>query len=214
MHRKVDLLVPPLFQIVRSRHLPTTLRVSALSLLAQCAETSSTAILPWSSDLSAGLLDIIQLEGVTARPMERRAPKENANDDEEDATPSTEPPQTTKSIVEEMDSNPLSVDPKLAPFRRSALHFLSVLLRVTTQNLQDHQSVPVMSLDRANFRMPASSSTSRASGDEDVFPAELVRRMRLVLGYVRATDADGIVKVMAGEVLQLVGSLEMSRLGM
>ncbi|KAG8908162.1 hypothetical protein FRB99_008705 [Tulasnella sp. 403] len=206
----VDILVPPLFQIVRSRDLPTTLRMSALGLLARCTETSAVSILPWWADLSAGLLELVQLEGVA---IQSRTKKPNASE----AGPSNDgvegAARPKRKPEEEMDIKPLSVDPKMAPFRRSALHFLSMLLRSTVERLQDVQRAPVMTLDSGNIKLPGLGRRGLMDSEE-YFSSDLLKRMRVVLGYARATDVDDVVRVMAREALELVNALEMARLGL
>ncbi|KAG8918949.1 hypothetical protein FRC01_001559, partial [Tulasnella sp. 417] len=214
----VDILVSPLFHMVRLRDIPTSLRSSALSLLAQCASASPSALIPWAADLCSGMLELLQLEGVSTGPPETR--REAARPAENEADPAAcesgestdQAKQSPGRLVDRMDSEPLSLDPKLAPFRRSALHFLSTLLRTTAQQGVDNRqdSGPYVSLDAQNFK---TQPRARDLGEREAFPVELIRRMRIVLGYVRATDVDPVVKVMAGETLQLVTELELARLG-
>ncbi|KAJ7095353.1 hypothetical protein B0H15DRAFT_775607 [Mycena belliarum] len=105
----IDTLVPPLFHIVRSSQVPTTLRTSALSLLAECENTCPLALVPYGTDLSEAMIDLLQIEssGVALKDSE--------------------------------DSNPTSVDSKLPSFRRAALHFLGLLIRETTRQIYDSQ---------------------------------------------------------------------------
>ncbi|KAF8890687.1 armadillo-type protein [Infundibulicybe gibba] len=60
----VDILVPTLFKIVGSRHVPTTLRTSSLSLLGECVRTHPIALLPYIPDLTEAMIDLLQLESV------------------------------------------------------------------------------------------------------------------------------------------------------
>ncbi|KAG9038544.1 hypothetical protein FRB95_000765 [Tulasnella sp. JGI-2019a] len=208
LNMHVNTLVPALFGLVRSRHLPTTLRTSALSLLAQCAEVSPLAMLPWSADLCSGVTDLVQLEGVSALPADMQPRKEATSTDDK---PDTDHP-VRPTPLEEMDVKPLSQDPKLAPLRRAGLHFISVLLRALVTSAQDAEpaslsSVP--SLDASNFRMGRTSTKTTATMlREEYMPAVAVKHMRLVLGYARATDVDDVVRVMAGEVLELLSALQ------
>ncbi|KAG6896934.1 hypothetical protein C0992_005199 [Termitomyces sp. T32_za158] len=105
----VDIIVPPLLQILRSRHSPTALRTSSLSLLSDCESTSPLSMLPYVTDLAGTMLDILQLEIVP-----------------------------THSISEEkqphsLDAEPLSTNTKFPPLRRGAVHFLTLMIRETTK---------------------------------------------------------------------------------
>lgn len=115
-----DLLIPPLFAVVRSQSAPTTLRTSALSLLADCVNTYTLAILPYVVDLIDAMIDLLQVESVPARETLSK-PEEPEADKKPDKTPPT------------MDSQPLSTDSKFPPLRRAALHFLSLLIRSLTE---------------------------------------------------------------------------------
>ncbi|KAG8987769.1 hypothetical protein FRB90_003165, partial [Tulasnella sp. 427] len=184
----VDVLVPPLFHVVRLRDVPTSLRSSALSLLAQCAATSPPALTPWAADLCSGMLELLQLEGVSSGAPEPRKAGVQASDGT--AAPESEgstarAKQQTLNVVDRMDSEPLSVDSKLAPFRRSAVHFLATLLRTTVQQILDDQrpAETTVTLDARNFRTRPSDSQKVGPEGEAIFYVELIRRMRLVLGY-------------------------------
>ncbi|KAF8076354.1 hypothetical protein FPV67DRAFT_413223 [Lyophyllum atratum] len=111
----VDILVPPLFNILRLRHIPTALRTSSLSLLADCESTSPLAMLPYTADLAEAMIDILQIETVPAK-FKASTP--------EDGEPTIE-------------SEPTSANPKFPPLRRAALHFLSLLIRETTKLVYD-----------------------------------------------------------------------------
>jgi hypothetical protein len=68
----VDLLVPPLFSIVRQRDVPTALRTSVLSLLATCVDIYVLAMLPLVVDLSHAMVDLLHTYGTTAQPEDIR----------------------------------------------------------------------------------------------------------------------------------------------
>lgn len=211
----MNILVPSLFGLVRSRHLPVTLRTSALSLLALCAEASPLAILPWCADLCSGVVDLIQLEGVSVQPLDMLLPEKEIplSQDDGDGEGSVQDERRSRVQGEEMDAKPLSRDPKIAPLRRSALHFITILLRSLITDTDSHDSSiistrPIVSsIDTSNFRVGRVQATPSTLHD-DFLPREVMRKMRIVLGYARATDADAIVRVMAGEVLELVTGLE------
>ncbi len=95
-----------------------------------------------------------------------------------------------------MDSQPTAADARFPPFRRASLHFLGVLVRAYTR------------------RAYAASDPSAAVGGmppTDDFPA---RRATTTLGYVAATDADAVVRVMAREVVDAVHALERALVGL
>ncbi|KAJ6613487.1 hypothetical protein B0H10DRAFT_1805501 [Mycena sp. CBHHK59/15] len=150
----IDILVPPLFHVVGLSHVPTTLRTSAISLLAECENTCALALVPYVADLSEAMIDLLQI-GMMSIPSE--------------------------------DSNPTSVDSKLPPFRRAALHFLTLLIRETTRQLYD-------------------SSYTELSN-------HLLKRVRTTLSYVAATDGDMVVRVMAREAVEGLSELEDARFG-
>ncbi|KAG6900951.1 hypothetical protein C0993_004388 [Termitomyces sp. T159_Od127] len=107
----VDIIVPPLLQLLRSRHSPTVLRASSLSLLSDCESTSPLSMLPYVTDLAGAMLDILQLEIV---------PTHSISGDSEKQPPS-------------LDTEPLSTNTKFPPLRRGALHFLALMMRETTK---------------------------------------------------------------------------------
>jgi hypothetical protein len=111
-------IVPPLFAIVRNHNLPTTLRTSALSLLAQCADTSELALLSYTADLADAMVHLLQIE--SARDSSKM------NNLKEEPT---------------MDSFPTAANPKFPPFRRAALHFLALLVRAYTRQAVNEPDV-------------------------------------------------------------------------
>ncbi|OBZ76096.1 hypothetical protein A0H81_03253 [Grifola frondosa] len=128
------LVVPPLFQLVRTSHLPTVLRVSAISLLAQVAKTNSLAILPYAIDLSEAMIDLLQIESVPASQRHKPPPVDSGSEQE------VVPPAT-------MDFQPTSANSKFPPLRRAALHFLSLLVNACTTRLYE-------SGDAGEFALP------------------------------------------------------------
>jgi hypothetical protein len=95
-----------------------------------------------------------------------------------------------------MDSQPTAADAKFPPFRRAALHFLGVLVRAYTRRAY------------ASFDPNASPGGIQPI---DGFPA---RRAMTTMGYVAATDADVVVRVMAREVADAVHALERALVGL
>ena len=180
--RAADILVPQLFSLVRGSHLPTTIRISSLSLLATCADTADLALLSYAHDLANAMLDLLQVEGsASARAAD------------------TNRPMTEAAAAASMDSEPTAADAKFPPFRRASLHFLGVLVRAYTRRASASPSSFVGAVPHGNIPL----------GDDD-FP---VRRATATLGYVAATDADAVVRVMAREVGEAVRALERARGG-
>ncbi|KAJ7591090.1 hypothetical protein C8J56DRAFT_782610 [Mycena floridula] len=102
-----SLFVPQFLQVVRVSRIPTTLRTSAISLLAECVNVFVVALLPYFVELSEGMIDLLQTESVASEPA----------------------PETS------MDADPTSNNSKFPPLRRAAIHFLSLMIRETTRAL-------------------------------------------------------------------------------
>ncbi|KAI0058878.1 hypothetical protein BV25DRAFT_1829628 [Artomyces pyxidatus] len=186
-----DLLVTPLFSIVRAGHLPTTIRTSALSLLAQCADASDLALLPYAADLSGAMLDLLQIESVRISASIPARPRDAQDKPETDIGSKDEEISTDSGRgVPSMDTDPLAANSKFPPLRRAALHFLALLVR---------------------------AYTVRAYGGDNADGAGVlefpVRRAKITLGYVASTDADAVVRNMAQEVVEAVGVLEKAIIG-
>ena len=79
-----------------------------------------------------------------------------------------------------MDAQPTAADAKFPPLRRAALHFLALLVRACTSRVYE--------------------TGDAASGI--MLPPQLMTRVRTTLGYVAATDADDVVRVMARETIE------------
>ncbi|TFK75938.1 hypothetical protein BDN72DRAFT_891803 [Pluteus cervinus] len=109
----VDLIVPTLFQISRSSGLPTTIRTSSLSLLADCENASSLALLPYIQDLVNAMVDLLQVESVASKQTHSKTEKPT------------------------MDTEPTFAESKFPPLRRAAIRFLSLVVKDTTQALYD-----------------------------------------------------------------------------
>jgi hypothetical protein len=96
---KADFLVPSLAKLVRSSHLPTTLRTSSLSLLAQMAETNALSLFPYAADLFGGMVDLLQLESVPATASPPKQPGEPNPGDREGKVPGR---QRRRTIAKQM----------------------------------------------------------------------------------------------------------------
>jgi hypothetical protein len=97
--------------MVRASNLATTLRTSALSLLAECAKTDYIALLRYIGDCIDGMIDLLQLES-----------------DSISSTDDVDPNRKT-------DLNPASTNSKIPSLRRAALHFLTLLIRSVTNEV-------------------------------------------------------------------------------
>ncbi|KAF9649373.1 hypothetical protein BDM02DRAFT_1873427 [Thelephora ganbajun] len=203
-----DLLVPPLAKVVRSSHLPTILRTSSISLLAQMAGTNALALFPYATDLFGGMVDLLQLESVPVTSSPPKQPskppelnpdgKENGKDSRktkvEDSHEGNEQDEVTGSISQPslltMDSYPTLANSKSPPLRRAALHFLALLVRACISRVYDMGITGML------------------------IPDAYMARARTTLSYVASTDEDAVVKVMAREVREGLGQLSNALLGL
>ncbi|THH29131.1 hypothetical protein EUX98_g5057 [Antrodiella citrinella] len=182
-----DVLVPSLFAMVRMAHLPTPLRVSALSLLAQSVNTSPIALLPYREDLLEALIDLLRVETV---PMSQKPSKKSDQKLAED-TDGVDDSDTSTAPSATMDSQPTIANSKFPPLRRAALHFMSLLTRAFTSQILESSSL-------ATYTIPDTT----------------LKRARTTLGYVAVMDEDSIVRVMAGEALEGVDRLSGALIGL
>lgn len=185
-----DILIPPLFELVRGSHIPTTIRTSSLSLLATIADTADLALLPYVNDLANAMLDLLQVEGARASTQSNQPIPSVADANSNSNTSPLSP------AAAAMDNQPTAADTKFPPFRRASLHFLGVLVRAYTRRAYDCSG--------------SSASAGSVSPVHD-FP---VRRATTTLGYVAATDADAVVRVMAREVSEAMHALQRAFVGL
>jgi hypothetical protein len=234
-------VAPQLLQLFRARHVPTNLRSSAISILAACVETSPAALLPWTEELVSGMIDVLRIESVpfTSTAIGERDSKPSRIESEAPApAPSTA---VLATEDESLDANALksnanrhrmedgipalTISAKAPTLRRSALHFLSLLLRTFVLQLYDAQA------ERARHLAPISTLTwplvpsapgfmdSSHRGEigrrpiEEVLDNEIMRTLGIVARYVRDTDVDGIVRAQASECVELLQQLGEVRLG-
>jgi len=193
--------------VVRSSHLPTILRTSSLSLLAQMVETNALALFPYAADLFGGMVDLLQLESVPAISPSKAAtkPSEPDPDDQENGKGPkntkvedgcegdkqdeiTEPPSRPQPST--MDSHPTVANSKFPPLRRAALHFLALLIRECTSRVYDTGPTGIL------------------------IPGVDLTRARTTLGYVVVTDEDAVVRVMAREAGEGLGQLSNALVGL
>ncbi|KAK0206796.1 hypothetical protein DFS33DRAFT_1421493 [Desarmillaria ectypa] len=86
-----------------------------------------------------------------------------------------------------MDENPTKADGKFPPMRRAAVRFLGVLVREASKAIYDDEDVGY---------------------ERRIWQADILRRAKVTLGYLAATDGDGVVRVMAREVGEQLRQLE------
>ena len=143
----MDLLVPPLLAVIRNADIPTALRTSSISLLADCVQTRPTALLSYIQDLCFGLIDLLQVETFAAKSVVQR--KEGHSRD----------PLAT------MDSDVTLKDSKIPALRRSAIHFLGSYIRATIQLIYDDKNldtkimIPMSLTQKASITLDYISST-------------------------------------------------------
>lgn len=233
------MLVPPFFALVRSSHLPATLRTSALSLLALCATTSILAVLPYATDLASAMIDLVQVETVPiarqrqARPQSRtdvtstddeqtkhsKTPgamvedvgeeDEHAGEEESEDRTQKEVKPGEKSKPDSTQFKPTTTSSKIPPLRRAALHCLILLTRAYAAQVDDASAL--LSSSPSVSLSPSGPGTRRMVY---VLPPDVLRRARTTAGYVAATDEDGIVRVMAGELVESLDGLAEVMLGL
>lgn len=129
-------------------------------------------MLPYLSDLGNTIVDLLQLETVSTNPR-----SSEKGDDTADQAPT-------------MDSNPTSTNSKFPPFRRAAVHFLSLLFRETTKQIYE------------------------SSFGGSVLPDGFIRIAKTTLSYVASTDQDTLVRVMAREAGEGLQKMQQAMIGL
>ncbi len=231
------MIVPRLSKIIRSSHLPTTIRTSAISLLGQCADTHSLALLPYSTDLTEGMIDLLQIESVAARNVASADPPKDAKPKPSEASASASPsdsaqPSEKRDVSKNTECKSTS----------SNIRFTRPPPSVKDDDepeepVKKPAAPPTMDSDpaSANSRFPPlrraalyflallirsstkhayDSSTSHSNSNSAFqFHASTVRRAKTVLSYVSATDPDNVVRIMARETVEALEGLERALLG-
>ena len=240
----VDILVPPLLTIIRTAHLPATLRSSALSILAECANTNVKALEPYAAGLADTCVELVKLESVPIKSSEEIKPKrteekpkdeEMTQDDEvlpemlskpssfsapEPRKPAFPLPQPASrpAIPDATDTNPTTTQSKASPLRRAALHLFTLLLRayigiiyedISHAQTSDTPQVRIL-LDTGEREIQIKNV---GRGKKGVLPVEVLKRARIVFGYVSVTDEDGVVRAMAREAGEMVTEYEGALVG-
>lgn len=175
--KHVDTIVPRLISVFRARQAPVVLRASAVSLLTQCIKTSFVGVAGYTGELSAAMIDLLQIEMVVPS-------KTSTGDNVKESKERIEVPRPDSDV----DSTPTSIDPKLPSLRRSALHFLTLLIRTVTQGTYDESAVELPSMS-------------------------FLKRAKTTLGYISSADEDGITRAMAREAGESINQLMKAVLG-
>ncbi|KAG6337346.1 hypothetical protein ID866_1719 [Astraeus odoratus] len=175
-----EVVVPRLIAVFRASQAPTVLRASAVSLLTECIKTSFVALTWYTNELSAAMIDLLQVEMVSVPkiPLIHDSKLEERKDVDKKPT-----------LDAEIDSNITAVDPKLPPLRRSALHFLTLLVKALTQAVNDGSMAELPS-------------------------APFLRRAKATLGYMSSMDDDATTRVMAREADEGINQLMKATLGL
>ncbi len=143
-------------------------------------------MLPYVEDLSQAMVDLLQIENV---PLRERKPK---SEEEHMTGEAKEQNAITKQNTLMLDSDPTLKNSKLPPLRRAAIHFLSLLIKEATR----------LVYDRADVNRPG------------IFPLVFVRRMSATLSYISSTDEDSMVRIMAREAKESLGTLQAAAFGL
>lgn len=143
----------------------------------------------YSHEIGEAMLDLLQLEAVASVEKRDEEPAAQHGHHMQDATLSYI---KSRQIVQagdiEMDLDPLQKDAKLSPLRRSAIHLLTVLVKVLL-----HQA--------------CESGASGVRGN--LFSTQ---RGLTTLRYIATTDADTTVRVLAVEGADLLVQLRRAML--
>jgi hypothetical protein len=164
--------------------------------------------------LLIGAIDVVRIEIV---PFNARKPK----------PPEVIPPQDRESLggVASSDSrhaaddaiSALSSSTKSPILRRSALHFLTLLLNDIVQIGYDQAEGASSSQslsDLSSLTIPDQSGERVAiSSEYFYFDDDLLRRLGIVVRYAKEVDVDGIVRSQASEVEELLDRIAALRMG-
>jgi len=137
----VDVVVPPLLAIVRNADIPTVLRTSSISLLADCVDTWPLALLPYTQDLCFGFIDLLQVETLAKNI---RGPMETT-----------------------MDGDPTLKNSKIPALRRSAIHFLGSYFRAATKLIYDERILNAIIMFPKSLVQKATVTLDYISSTED-----------------------------------------------
>lgn len=242
-------MAPGLMRAFRSPSIPTNLRASALSVLATCMEVSTVALIPWTDELVSGMIDLLRLETVSFNaplPQVKNGDQTTKPQVKKPSVPGTAGTETEDSLAADganedegaRSANPtrhraedavpaLTISAKAPTLRRSALHFLSLLLKAFVLQMyndtedQNPNLAPVLTLPQigsiqshhSGLNFMSGGHTSQSSGSELPLDSDTMRRLGTVVRYVRDTDVDGIVRAQASECATLLDQLFEASLG-
>jgi len=176
-----DILIPPLFNLVGEKDVPTLLRISSISVLTQCVDTNSQAVSTYRPRMLNAMLDLLHIESLQAQKQ---------------ISPNS-------AGISNTDNQPTTTDPKVAEFRRAALHLLGMLIKSSVLETFSREE----EFNRPTMKIPTISLPSKLPNKPtDALEDETRERMSVVLGYISATDVDSVVRFMAKELLEMMHS--------
>ncbi|KAH8118805.1 hypothetical protein DFH11DRAFT_1569390 [Phellopilus nigrolimitatus] len=226
----VDIVIPPIFAVVRASHLPTTLRTSAVSLLATAADTNSLALHTYTSDLVSAMIDLVQVESVSAaKSSAKTRPGLNS--------PKSTPPGAQNAAGDVKGKKEGSTTP--AREETSDLQTKTPTGQWADQHGDDGSNViESITMDAAPtaadpkfpplrraalhfLSLLLRSLTARVyedGGEGFAFGSDVsvssMKRGTTVLGYISVTDEDDVVRVMAREAAEQVDQLRRAAAGL
>ena len=229
--------------MVRAGHLPTTLRTSAISVLAAAADTDSLAVGAYLADLASTMVDLIQVESAaaTSKAQQEQVKVEIKERQQEKSEPATETA-TGQRQAQERDKHggvtsfrandtlrdrfrPGSATPVRAGSGAGAGsgtdsseeakgHAESVTM--DEQPTSTNSKFPPLRRSAIHFlslQMKAYIDRTYSGEATEDLDVRTLRRMGTVLGYVASTDCDHVVRAMAREAAEMVRQLQEAHLG-
>lgn len=175
------------------------------------------ALHPYAANLAETCVDLLQLESVVAKPVlpKDKANTQTKNETEDDAlinkpAPLFPKPPSYSRGHDLQDQNPTTTISKIASFRRSAMHLFSQLFRAHIQLVYDEQAQFASKVLEPEIKvnMGGSIDVGPKKMGGMIFPERVMRRAKIILGYVAVTDEDGVCRVMAREARELVEQYE------
>lgn len=160
----MDILVPPLFNVVRSPHVPTTLRTSSLSLLADCEGAHALSLLRYTADLSDAMIDLLQVESKPAT--------------------ASKAPESTPTPTPTLDDQPTSTNSKLPPLRRAAIHLLALLIREAISEVYESESTSTSIFPSGLMKRARTTLAYISSTDEDAVVRVMAREAKEELDHL------------------------------
>lgn len=210
--RIVDDVVPALLLVLRTSTLPSPLRSSAITILATAVDTAPIALLAYADLLAEACLTLLSLESRPLQPRRKNPPvvvpdiSDDSEDEELEEAPKLDRNGKLRRPEETID--PVAADSKHPSLRRAAILFLGMLFRAVAeleaadaeaneQSSNYDSRTPLSDFSLTGDRRQAATSRLLVSGEQK-------RRAGIVLGYVRETDEDSLVRHQADEVLSIL----------